>query len=326
MKAFSILFMLGSVSAGAWNWQALAPLSQPRAGYGAGVVKNQFVIAGGSYWQNGQKIQTAQTDLFDPAQNRWRVGPPMPRALSSAASATIDGSLFVLGGTEGQRAVRSAYVFDGVRWQERSDLALPEARTNAVAASDGKSLFIIGGIAEPDLYSSELSSAWMINPSQSKTGWSKLPDCSCTRKLILAAAAVGNKLYIFGGAAGTKDGVENLSDIWSLDLTKRDLTKRKWIQEGHLPEPRRAMWAAADGNRILLFGGYTDTFRSDILSFQLRDHQIARMGELPEAIADAKFVRIGTQWYTAGGEVGLKIRGKHTWGGSLTGSSGRHPH
>ena len=138
--------------------------------------------------------------------------------------------------------------------------------------------------------SSELSSAWMINPAQSKTGWSRLPECSCTRKLILAAAAVGNKLYIFGGAAGTKDGVENLSDIWSLDLTNR----RKWVQEGRLPEPRRAMWAAADGNRILLFGGYTDTFRSDILSFQLRDHQIARMGELPEAIADAKFVRIGT--------------------------------
>ena len=53
----------------------------------------------------------------------------------------------------GQRALRSAYVFDGVRWQERSDLTLPEARTNAVAASDGKSLFLIGGIAQPDRYS-----------------------------------------------------------------------------------------------------------------------------------------------------------------------------
>lgn len=47
MTVFSIVFMLASVSAGAWNWQALAPLSQPRAGYGAGVIKNQLVIAGG---------------------------------------------------------------------------------------------------------------------------------------------------------------------------------------------------------------------------------------------------------------------------------------
>ena len=119
------------------------------------------------------------------------------------------------------------------------------------------------------------------------------------------------KLYIFGGAAGKGAGVENLSDIWSLDLTTRN-----WIREGNLPEPRRAMWATVDGGAVLLFGGYTDTFRNDILSFQPRTHQVTRVGNLPEPIADAKFFRIGSRWYTAGGEVGLKIRGQHTWSGT----------
>src|SRR5690348_10175711 len=105
MKSLSILFMFTTLSAGAWKWRALAPLPQPRAGYGAGLVDHRLVVAGGSYWRNGQKIQSAQTDLFDPDQNRWTAAAPMPVAVGNAASAVIGGTLFILGGTDGRRAL-----------------------------------------------------------------------------------------------------------------------------------------------------------------------------------------------------------------------------
>ncbi len=320
MKAVSILFIFTTLSAGAWKWQALAPLPQPRAGYGAGVINDRLVIAGGSYWRGGQKIQSAQTDLFDPAKTRWTAAAPMPIAVSNAASAVIGGTLFILGGTDGERALRRVYGFDGVRWSERTDLILPEARTNGIAVSDSKSLFLIGGIAAPDQYSSELKSAWTINPSRSGSGWQQLPECRCTKRLILAAAVLNERLFLFGGATGKNDGVDNLSDIWSLDLIKHE-----WTQVGHLPEPRRAMWAAADGNRILLFGGYTDAFRNDVLLFEPLDGRITTAGNLPEPIADAKFFRVGSKWYTAGGEIGSKIRGWNTWSGTLRADASIEP-
>jgi len=312
MKSLSILFMFTTLSAGAWKWRALAPLPQPRAGYGAGLVDHRLVVAGGSYWRNGQKIQSAQTDLFDPDQNRWTAAAPMPVAVGNAASAVIGGTLFILGGTDGRRARRRVYAFDGVHWSDRTDLMLPEARTNGIAVSDGTSLFLIGGIRAPDRYSSELGSGWMINPSRPGNGWQQLAECRCTKRLILAAAALNEKLFLFGGAIGKSGGVDNLSDIWSFDLMKHE-----WTQVGHLPEPRRAMWAAADGNRILLFGGYTDAFRNDVLLFEPLDGRITTAGNLPEPIADAKFFRIGSTWYTAGGEIGSKVRGWNTWSGTL---------
>ena len=54
---------------------------------------------------------------------------------------------------------------------------------------------------------------------------------------------------------------------------------------GKLPQARRAMWAATTAGRILLFGGYTDRFCSDILV--LENGTVSHFGDLPEPVADA---------------------------------------
>lgn len=82
------------------------------------------------------------------------------------------------------------------------------------------------------------------------------------------------------------------------------------------------MWAAASDGGVLLFGGYTDNFRAEILA--VRDGAVFRIGDLPEAVADAGFFQIGPNWYTAGGETGQHIRGAHTWSGEIFFGPGKH--
>jgi len=64
-----------------------------------------------------------------------------------------------------------------------------------------------------------------------------------------------------------------------------------------------------------LFGGYTDAFSPQVQVFDPHTGAVRAAGTLPMGVADAKFRRIGKRWYTVGGEVGVRIRGRHTWEG-----------
>ena len=84
---------------------------------------------------------------------------------------------------------------------------------------------------------------------------------------------------------------------------------------GELSEGRRAFWAHSAGGQILLFGGYTDVFSPAVQVYEPRTGTLRAASRLPQGVADAKFLPIRGRWYTAGGEVGIKIRGRHTWEG-----------
>ena len=307
MKGAAI-FLTPFVLSAAWSWRTGAPLPAPRAGYAAGVRHGEFVIAGGSYWSHGVKMRTADVSLYNPKRNHWRAGPAMPVALSDVGSASIGETLYVLGGSDSEAARGEVYALTDAGWKERADLRLPAPRMNGAAASDGKYLFYAGGLAKFGDYQSAVSTVWMIDSENPYSGWLRLPDCPGGPRFILAAAALKGKLYLFGGARAAGAEVHNLSDVWMLDWKRR-----VWTRRDPLPEPRRAMWAALERGGILLFAGYTDVFRNDILYLDPRNGSFRKTGEIPQPIADAKFCKIGKTWYTAGGEVGPKIRGTDLW-------------
>lgn len=290
---------------------SLANLPLPRSGYAAGVLSSILVVAGGSYWDNDVKKWTRQVNAFHPSCNCWTQLPSMPIAVSDAAFMVVGNSLFVLGGMDGVTARRDVQVFDGKSWSLRPELMLPEPRLYASAVTDGTWIYLIGGIEKPGEQASGLGSMWMIDPEHAEAGWVRLPDCYCAMRSNFGLALVHRYLVILGGLATDAKNASNLSDIWTFDLGTR-----KWRHVGHLPEGKRAVWAAADGEDVLLFGGYTDSFSSEILRFHRGKVELAAF--LPEAIAAAAFSKIGARWYVTGGEVGFRRRGEHTWSIELT--------
>jgi hypothetical protein len=69
--------------AGGLVWRERAPMPRPRTGYMGGVINGRLIIAGGSYWENDQKLRTPRVDLFDPSSNTWQAGAPLPEPFST---------------------------------------------------------------------------------------------------------------------------------------------------------------------------------------------------------------------------------------------------
>jgi N-acetylneuraminic acid mutarotase len=311
MTAHSLLLVILMFAPSAKiHWTQHTPMPQPRAGYAAGVLSSRMIVAGGSFWMGETKQRTKAVDAFDPHCNCWSSLPPLPVALSDAAGVTVANTFYLLGGTDGKQGLRDVYVFDGSTWLRRDDLQLPEARLYGAAITDGHRIYVMAGISVLDDYASGIRTVWSIDPSHPKGGWQRLPDCDCDPRANAGAVAFSGSLWLIGGLRATTGDQQNLSDIRSFDLKTQ-----RWKLAGSLPHGRRALWAGLAGDRILLFGGYTDRFCSDILT--IRDGDVSYIGDLPEPVAAAAFLQIGAQWYTAGGEIGQHVRGKITWSGSI---------
>lgn len=294
-------------------WTPCAPMPQPRSGYAVGVLSSRIVFAGGSFWDGDTKKRTSRVDEYDTVTNAWKELSSLPVAVNDPAFVTVGGQMFVFGGSDGPHVLQDVYSFDGSSWKIRSDLRLPEPRIYASAVTDGKRIYIAGGLQNQDDYTSASREVWAIDPSDSSGGWIHLADCPCSPRVNFGAALVHNKIVFIGGLAAKTGAPTNLADIWSLDLVTK-----QWKREGDLAEGRRAMGISAVDDDVYIFGGYTDSFRTDVL--RIRRGSITQVGTIPEAVAAAPFIRVGTKWYTTGGEVGFHIRGKNTWSGNFTGS------
>jgi N-acetylneuraminic acid mutarotase len=311
-NAISHVFLLGMILSPSSNmhWTQRESIPQPRSGYAIGSLSSRMILAGGSYWTGDVKHRTSEVDAFDPKCNCWHSLASLPVAINDSSGVTVGKTFYVLGGTDGKSALQDVYAFDGAGWVKRDDLRLPEPRIFGSAVTDGHRIYILSGLSDPNDYSSGLKSVWSIDPMHASKGWQRLPECSCEARATAGAAVLFGSLYLIGGLRAKQGTPENLDDIWSLDLKTQ-----RWKLVGKLPEARRALWAASDEKRILIFGGYTDRFCSDVLAIE--NGEITHLGDLAEPVAAAGFVQIDGQWLTAGGETGVHVRGSATWSGTF---------
>jgi hypothetical protein len=84
------------------------------------------VLAGGEIWAIGGRVSgriQSRVDIYDPATDEWRPGPPLPEATSGAAEGMLDGVILLSGGEDPGEAGR---VIDA-HWQ--LDTSAGEAAT-----------------------------------------------------------------------------------------------------------------------------------------------------------------------------------------------------
>ncbi len=112
---------------------------------------NTIVVAGKKvYLIGGTGDAAGKVQIYDPARNRWRVGPKMPFAASESAATVLGGKIYVAGGldADGQHSVAAAARFNPTTKTWKSLLSMPLARAGASAVADGSQLCIVGG--QPD--------------------------------------------------------------------------------------------------------------------------------------------------------------------------------
>jgi Kelch motif len=197
------------------TWTQGTDLPVARAEGISAVVDNKIYLIGGRVraTENARlfndHIDSARNEVFDPTTKRWSALANAPTPRNSAASAVIDGKIYVVGGrkfsknadgTARQVNVSNLEVYDPKlnRWQTRSPL--PQARGGLAATSHLGKLYVFGGeqwVPEQKVF----AESWVYDPKTD--AWEALPPLPTPRH-GLGASTVGNRIFVFGG--GTKTG------------------------------------------------------------------------------------------------------------------------
>jgi N-acetylneuraminic acid mutarotase len=204
------------------RWHKGPDLTQARAeGVAAAVQGRVYWIGGrvpafpGASHFNDHEDST-RAEVLDPATGRWSRLPDAPTARNSAASAVIDGRIYVVGGRTAQKQadgtlrqvnVSTLEVFDPASntWTTRQPM--PQARGGLAAATHKGKLYVFGGeqwVPEQKVF----ADSWVYDPA--KDQWQALPPMPTARH-GLGAATLNNRIHLVGG--GLRVGGNAASDV-----------------------------------------------------------------------------------------------------------------
>jgi hypothetical protein len=188
----------------------------------------------------------------------------------------------------------------------------------AVAVISGERVFVVGGLAKTGDIANAETTVWSRPIAGTQAPWTTHAAIPGPRRSNFALAASGGKLYLFGGVMASGSGFANRDDAYEYD-PQMD----RWKALPRLPVARRAWFALEAAGRIWLYGGYTNTFETDIFEIDPATGVASRAGALPKGVADARFAVVGDAVISAGGESGPKIRAPWTILSKLKGALSR---
>jgi len=85
-------------------WTRGAAMPTGKGGQVCGLVGGKMIVAGGTWWSDeNTKHWTGDTYLYDPATDAWSDGPALPFPVSYGTGQSIDGKLYVVSGSDGER-------------------------------------------------------------------------------------------------------------------------------------------------------------------------------------------------------------------------------
>jgi N-acetylneuraminic acid mutarotase len=176
-----------------WTDGTLMPEGTERGASAVGAVDDLIVVAGGLA---GTSVALVST--YDPASGEWDDEPfDLPVRIDHGTGQTVDGVLYVIGGrTDGTSGNSDAvFAFVDGEWQERAPM--PTARGGIGSGVVGGTIVVVGGEGNAGAPGGIFPQAEQYDPADDE--WRALPDMRTPRH-GMGAAAVGNSLYVPGGA------------------------------------------------------------------------------------------------------------------------------
>jgi N-acetylneuraminic acid mutarotase len=306
-------------AAGGLPWRAVTPLPVPIGGHAAGRAGSRLLVAGGTTWQGGTKYWLREVRAYDLQADRWTQVGLLPEALGGTTGITAAQSLYVIGGSDGQKASASCYRLRFWAGQLVTDRLpdLPEPRVYAGGARVGRFLYVVGGCTHPDRIETATSTLFALDVEHPGDGWMTLPPLPGRGRITHATASVGGRLYVFGGCYLQVGGiVRNLADAY-----RYDPRAAKWERLPDAPRANRAWTATGDGHGgAILVGGFTATeeecagkgddfgFTDQVLRYDTLRGKYREVARLPVPNCDAAPVRVRRELYLIGGEPVKKQR------------------
>lgn len=208
-------------STNTWGYGQAIPDAVSAPGFGR--IKGKLYVAGGSADQTYPAPQLSKLQVYEPVSNSWSNKAPMPQGLEQAASAVIDGKLYVAGGAAGNGLVGAALY----RYDPGSDSVpdgwtaltpMPTARDGAVGAAMNGKFYVIGGLAGPNNVQSNYLNVVEAYDPATDSWTTKTP--APTARYQQGAVTIHGLLYVVGGQGylaqelATLEFYNPLTDEW----------------------------------------------------------------------------------------------------------------
>jgi N-acetylneuraminic acid mutarotase len=198
------------------------------------------VLVGSLWGHAGEAAEPAWPSL------KWKKITPSPFARTEAATALVDGKLYLFGGFLSNLDTSSQVdVYDPAtdKWSRKKNM--PTRPTHANPAVDGRNVWLAGGF-QGKHPGPTINEVWKYDSvADTWTPGPPLPE----RRAGGGLAIAHGRLHYFGGYKPDRDTV--CVDHWSLPL-KGD---GKWTREADMPNPRGHLAAAVLDGQIYALGG-----------------------------------------------------------------------
>jgi N-acetylneuraminic acid mutarotase len=243
---------------------------------------NGTLIVAGGLASSGT---TSSILLIDPTTGAVSEAGHLAVATHDAAGAILSGAAYVFGGG-------AAATIDAVqRFVPGGDAVvvghLPEPRSDLSVVVAGNEAFLVGGYD---------GTRWLPGILATSDGKRfRRAGTLAVPVRYAAVAAVGNALYVLGGAAQAGD----VSDIQRMDLTTGVVQV-----VGHLPAPLSHATAGVIDEKVFVFGGRRGDLRqSTVFRFDPATNAVVPAGTLPFALSDYGASTIDGRTFLVGGET-----------------------
>jgi hypothetical protein len=115
-------------------------------------------------------------------------------------------------------------------------------------AAAGTTIVVLGGETGPG--SAQTAEVEAFDAGSPAAGWSRLPEFPGQARQSMAVAAIGRKIYVFGGMKSAPDAVARYAEAWVLDLPAR-----QWTRLPDLPFPAFGWEAVVYRDRWIVMAG-----------------------------------------------------------------------
>lgn len=228
---------------GRWVTRAALPLPRSEMAWATAWAGRMYIVGG--YGEG--RVDRAYNHIYDPAEDRWYNGAPLPRGANHVAVAADNGRVYAMGGfiEQNRNADRNAYVYDiaADRWSPIAPL--PRPRGAAAAVVLGGKVYLIGGASEPARERASIGWTEVYDPQADS--WTQLKALPGARDHVGCVAHDG-RIHVIGGRFNTFEYNTGLHHVY---LPEDDT----WKERAPLPTPRSGHGLVVYRGRLYAMGG-----------------------------------------------------------------------
>jgi N-acetylneuraminic acid mutarotase len=199
-----------------WTGRTSMPTGTERASSCVAALGTEIYVFGGSVNTAGNSTTVVDSSVYDTVADEWEDLPPMPEAREHCLAGAVGGMLYIVSGRSGGIAglEPESWAFDPEARQFEERAPIPTPRGGAAGAVLGGRIYVFGGEGNDADSEGVFHEVEAYDPSTDQ--WEELPDMLIARHGY-AAAAVGDRIYLPGGAINEGFGANDAHTVFFLE-------------------------------------------------------------------------------------------------------------